>query len=96
MTMTTTVRLLYPVTINGQEITELTMRRPRVKDSLIHEKQFPDKKSGTLESDMAMFVRLCGVAPGDLDGLDMADVAQLQRAFGGFFSSTDDLSEEPV
>ena len=45
--MTTTVRLLYPVTINGQEITELTMRRPRVKDSLIHEKQFPDKKSGT-------------------------------------------------
>ncbi len=91
-----TVSLQFPVEINGQVVSELTMRRPRVKDSLIHEKQFPGERRGSLESDIAMFARLCDMAPKDLENLDMSDVVNLQGAFRGFFSSTDDYSEGPV
>ena len=94
--MNKTIHLSYPISVNGQEILELTMRRPRVKDTLIHEKQFQGPKQGTLESDIAMFARLCEVAPKDLESLDMSDLVKFQEVFQGFFSSTASLSDEPV
>jgi len=94
--MSKVIKLKFPITINGQDVLELSMRRPRVKDSLVHEKQFPGEKRGSLEADIAMFARLCELAPKDLESLDMADLVQFQEAFGGFFSLTDDLSDEPA
>ncbi len=81
--MTTTVTLKYPVTVDGQEYTSLTMRRPKVKDRRVAAKQKTDE-----DKEITLISNLCDVPPSVIDELDSADYNHLQKALIGFFDST--------
>ena len=77
-----TITLEYPVTHQGQEYRELTMRRPRVGDMLAADK----RGGGDLERELTMFANLCEAPPEALRELDMKDYRKLQAAYTGFLS----------
>ena len=78
----TEIKLQYPITVDGEEVAVLTMRRPKVKDQLA-----ADKTTGTdAEKEIRMFANLCDIAPSALDELDLADYVKLQEVFTGFLS----------
>ena len=59
----------------GNTITELKIRRPKVRDIR--------KMTGKTETEMAvsLLAIVTGLVPEDIDELDMADYAKLQTAF---------------
>jgi len=77
-----TIPLTYPIQINGLEITELQMRRPKVRDRLAVEKM----TGGVAEKEIRFIANLCEIAPGDVEELDMADYARLQETLANFLS----------
>ena len=78
--MTTTIKLKYPVIVDGQEHTELHMRRCKVKDRRLAAKQKNDE-----DREITLIANLCDVTPSVIDELDSADYDQLQEALRGFF-----------
>ncbi|WP_273724330.1 phage tail assembly protein [Bartonella sp. AU18XJBT] len=80
MTVQTSIthKLLVPVTFEGKEHTEITLRRIKVKDM-----QAIDKKEGT-DQVVTMIARLSGwpyEAVGELDGGDMANLGEILESF---------------
>lgn len=78
-----TIQLDHPITIDGGEVAQLTMRRPKVRDQLLAEKH----DGSEAEKELAIFANLCGVPPESLHELDLADYFKLQEAYQGFFAS---------
>lgn len=80
------VKLEFPVEVDGEKITELTMRRPKVRDQRAASKQCG---SSGLDVDLEpqLFANLCEVDIKVLDELDMLDYGKLQDAYRGFLSS---------
>lgn len=77
---TTVITLSRPFNLNGKEVTELTMREPRVIDKI----QF-EKESGVfLEREEKMLAGLCGLNASDLLNLPAYDYDQLVKAFNRF------------
>lgn len=78
------MKLKYPVTVDGHEYTQLEMRRCKVKDRRMAEKQ------GTTAADkeIALIANLCDVPPNVIDELDAVDYAELQKVLTGFFDTT--------
>lgn len=74
------VTLDFPVQLADRKLTELTMRRPTVKDHLEAEKG----GGGDMASEVRIFGRMCKVNPEDLEMLDMADYQRLQVTYKGF------------
>ena len=73
----TTITLLYPVRLaTGQMLEKVTVRRPRVGDlrAVAH-------LNSDAEQELAMFSRLSGLVPEDLDDLDMTDYKAIQDWF---------------
>ena len=80
--MTTTIKLKFPVVVDGQEYAELNMRRCKVKDRrLAAQKKTPE------DQEITLIANLCEVPPGVLDELDAVDYAALQEVLTGFFAS---------
>jgi hypothetical protein len=78
------LKLTYPVKLaDGRTVAELTLRRPKVRD-LKHAARYSDK---TEEQETALLAALCGLAPEDMDELDLADYRKLQDAFRGMLDS---------
>lgn len=77
--MSQTVKLQYPVTLDGNVHDELTLRRPKVRDLMVAEKQKNDA-----EREMTLLSNLCEVSPELIQNLDLKDYAQLQKAYQGF------------
>lgn len=74
---TQTVKLKYPVRLaTGETLTELKLRRPRVGDlrAVAH-------LNSDAEQELAIFARVTGLVPEDLDELDLADYKQVQDWF---------------
>jgi hypothetical protein len=80
----TEIALDYPITIEGVEVSRLTLRRPKVGDVLAAEEQAKGK--GDKETEILTFANLCEVAPAEIRELDLGDYKKLQEAFSGFFS----------
>ena len=79
---TTTIELKHPVTVDGTEIKQLTLRRPRVRDMLAS-----DKAGGSdAEKEIRTFTHLCEVSPETIEELDLADYLKLQKVYQGFLS----------
>jgi hypothetical protein len=78
----TTIELKHPVTVNGEEVAALRLRRPRVKDQLAAEKA----TGGNAEKEVRLFANLCEVAPAVIEELDLADYRAVQEAYSGFLS----------
>lgn len=74
-----TYRLKYPVTVDGQDITELTVRRPKTRD-LIKARKFKDE----VEQMAAMIADLAEVSPKTVQELDAEDFAGLGEVLARF------------
>ena len=78
------IELNYPIESDGTNITDLNMRRSKVKDRLIVAKM---KNSSDEEKEIRLFANLCEVAPNIIEELDESDYANLQKAYMDFFKS---------
>ena len=78
----TKITLDHPLTIDGKQVSELSMRRPKVKDQRNAEKAAADDAGREIH----LFSALTGVNPEDLEELDMADYVKLQRQYSDFLS----------
>lgn len=78
-----TIKLQYPVVVDGTQYAELTIRRSKVKDRLaVSSMQASDE-----QKEIRLLANLCNVAPGVLEELDETDYAKVQKAYIGFFGS---------
>jgi len=80
--MSEVVKLQHPITVDGQEITRITLRRPKVRDMLAVEKL--EGSEGARE--LRLLANLADVAPDVLEELDLADYQALQKVYAGFLS----------
>ncbi|WFF39594.1 phage tail assembly protein [Moraxella nasibovis] len=75
------IQLDYPITDgHGKQITEITIRRPKVKDlrKVAHESKGRED-TPSIEMEISMLSRLTDLLPEDLDALDMADYTKIQE-----------------
>ena len=69
------IKLTYPVTIDGTEYSELTMRRSKVKDRLA----VSSMTASDEQKEIRLLANLCNVPPQVLEELDETDYARLQK-----------------
>ncbi len=86
-----TIELKYPVEATGETITNLTMRRSKIKDRLLVAKM---KNVSDEEKEIRLFANLCEVEPKVIEELDEADYSNLQKVYLGFFNSEEMLSAQ--
>ncbi|NOU53090.1 phage tail assembly protein [Pseudoalteromonas sp. JBTF-M23] len=79
---TTTITLAFPIEYKGETVSELSMRRPKLKDQL---RSMTSGKSDA-ESEKDLFANLCEQAPDFMDELDLSDYQQVQNTFRSFLS----------
>ena len=72
----------YPVVLDGQEVTELQIRRAKARDS----RDAQRGGGGSADNEIRLFANLCEVAPAVIEELDMADYMRLQKVYEGFLS----------
>ena len=76
----TTIVLKFPIKNGlGETMSELKMRRAKVGDL-----RTVGQMKNEMEQELALFARLTGLVPEDLDLLDTADYKQIQDAFRKF------------
>lgn len=76
------ISLNFPVSVGSEVISELTMRRPKVRDQIAANHQTKD----AAEQEIALFANLCEVTPDTISEMDMKDYRELQRVYSGFLS----------
>jgi phage terminase small subunit len=79
---TVKISLKHPVKVDGRETTELSMRRPKVRDMMLSDRP----KVSDAEKELTLFASLLGISPDDLQELDMADYLTIQETYRGFLS----------
>lgn len=84
--MSDTIQLNYPVTINGVETDQLTIRRPKVRDI-----KLMDKHKGDISKSIGLLSALCEVPPEAIEELDAEDFAKVSARVAGFMPSPGDL-----
>lgn len=85
--MTQTIKLDFPIA----DKEELTMRRPKVADKLAAERSSGKSSGGAFE--VALFARLIGVNPADMEEMDDVDYDKCQDAYVRFLSRKSKTSE---
>jgi len=80
--MSVEITLSESVTAKGVVYEALTMREPRVRDSLNADKF----KGSDGEKEVRMFASLCEVPPEVFYDMTLPDFKKVQDAFSGFFS----------
>lgn len=78
----TIITLEYPIHVNGQEVRELQLRRPKVRDRLAVEKM----SASQAEKEVRFIANLCEMAPNEIEELDMADYSKIQETITNFLS----------
>ena len=84
------IELKYPIESNGESLSQLSMRRSKVKDRLIVAKM---KTASDEEKEIRLFANLCEVSPNIIEDLDESDYAKLQNSYMDFFKS-EGMSDE--
>ncbi len=79
MAHTETITLEYPFTFQGEEITELTIRRPKMRDMKKSQKHKDD-----MEKSIAMIADLAEVDPKLIEELDTEDFGTVSAKVGEF------------
>lgn len=77
-----TIKLTYPIEVDGVAIESIALRRPCVRDMLIAEKG----SEGTGTSEVTLFANLSDNTPEAIEKLDLADYAKVQKVYKGFLS----------
>ncbi len=81
--MKETIKLKFPITVEAHEYTELTMRRPKVRDRLLVDRNDLHES----ESEVHYFSHLCEVSPDIIEELDWSDFVQLREKLQLFLGS---------
>ena len=90
-----TIKLRYPVEVDGAKYAELTMRRPLVGD-LRAAQRSAGAGATPADVEIATFTNLCEVPPALWDKMDLGDYYHVQDAYQGFLSrSSTSASREP-
>lgn len=75
------IKLDFPVDMDGATVGVLTMRRPKVRDQLMAQKQAGNDPAKT---EILLFSFLCEVSPSNMEELDIADYDKLREAYSVF------------
>ena len=87
MTDTARVKLVRHIRVEERMITEVTIRRPKVRDLRAMEKM--RQPEGTeLDQGIAMAAALCDLPLEAMDEMDAADFAVISEVLGGFLLRT--------
>jgi Phage tail assembly chaperone proteins, E, or 41 or 14 len=81
---TTKVPLMYPVKFDGVVRDTLVLRRPKVRDVRMANKQ---AGGDAAQEEIILFAMLAEVAADDMEEMDMVDYEAMQRAYSSFRSS---------
>ncbi len=83
MTDINRVTLVRPISVEERMITEVTVRRPRVRDLRAMEKL---REPGTTDLDqgIVMAAALCDLPLDAMDDMDAGDFAAISEVLGGF------------
>jgi hypothetical protein len=83
MNDTASVKLVRPIKVEERMITEVIIRRPKVRDLRAMEKA---REPGFTELDqsIAMTATLCDLPMPAMDEMDAADFASISEVLGGF------------
>lgn len=75
-----TIKLDFPITVDGREIAEVTMRRPKVRDTLAARKLGGDE----VTRGIVLLANLCNLAPEHIHEMDDVDAEKLQAQYESF------------
>lgn len=75
-----TIKLEYPIEVNGRTVTELTFRRPKNKDYMLMDKQ----RGSEREKNNWLMCHLAEIEPAVIEELDTYDLAVINDAFSDF------------
>jgi hypothetical protein len=78
----TKVKLASPISIDGKEMTEINLRRPKVRDRLAVERS----NASDAEKEVQLIANLAELPVEVIEDIDLADYAKLQRALTDFLS----------
>lgn len=79
-----TIRLQYPVTVDGEDIAEITLRRPKVADL-----KRAEKHKDNFEKSIRIIADLAKVSPKVVEELDASDFAAVSAKVGEFMGASD-------
>nr|BDD44928.1 hypothetical protein 8 [Coxiellaceae bacterium] len=74
------VRLNEPVMVDGETLTEISLRRPKVRDRLAVERL----GNSDADREVALIANLAELPPATIEELDLADYARVQGALQDF------------
>lgn len=77
------MKLAHPMIVGGVELTELHLRRPKVRDRLIVDKM----NASDAEKEIALVANLAELSREAVEELDLADYAQIQKELQDFLLS---------
>ena len=78
-----TIKLDYPILVDGIETDTLTMRRCLVKDI-----KGMDRITGDVGKSIYLMSELCGISPEAVESMDAADYFRLSEKVAGFLPSS--------
>lgn len=78
--MRTAIKLDYPVTVDGEQITEINLRRPKARDYLTASRSAPT----SAEQEVRMICNLAEVSDKVVEELDWADYLKVQAVLQNF------------
>ena len=84
-----TITLKHPITVDGAELSELTLRRPKVRDLKISE-----TKKGEMEQTIFLMAMLSQQKPTTIEDLDASDFKAVADELGNFLKSAGEPSQE--
>lgn len=91
--MTDTIVLSIPLQFEGREITEITLRRPLVRDRLAVDRLGSSRSDA--EKEVMLIASLSGLPLEAIEGMDLGDYGRLQERLGEFVASRPPLSAAP-
>jgi hypothetical protein len=78
----TKIKLTNSVKIDGRDVTEISLRRPKVRDRLAVERS----NVSDAEKEVQLIANLAELPVEVIEDIDLADYAKLQRALTDFLS----------
>ncbi|MDR1139450.1 MULTISPECIES: phage tail assembly protein [Rickettsiales] len=76
------IKLTEPIKIDGILVSELTLRRPKVRDRLAVERM----GNSDAEKEVALIANLASISREAVEEFDLADYNKIQEALQGFLS----------
>ncbi len=77
----TTIELKHPITVDGREVAQLSLRRPKVRDL-----ERMDKTAGDTAKAVALIADLAEISPDQVREVDAKDFVALSEAVADFLS----------